>query len=220
MKKIARHLLLACGLLGASAASQAAFITIDNAVPVSGTIDIVASNDFRANLAGLGVTSYTLGSSLGVDGPGTVTYYYYGKEAGYENVFSAGALSYASGYTPTAQNYFSSPILIGSVLVDAGVLDFQFCAFSSPTRSEGCITNLQNDLLGIASPQSIALNVSDYTAWLFWDDSGAGPDDNHDDMLIKAVFTPTSVPEPGTLALFGVGLLGLGLAKRARARKG
>ena len=64
-----------------------------------------------------------------------------------------------------------------------------------------------------------AMSLVDDSAWLFWDDSGAGPDDNHDDMLIRAVFTPaTSVPEPGTLALFGMGMLAAAFARR-RARR-
>ena len=61
------------------------------------------------------------------------------------------------------------------------------------------------------------MSIIGNSAWLFWDDPGAGPDDNHDDMIIRAVFTPaTSVPEPGTLALFGLGLLGIGLARRKK----
>jgi hypothetical protein len=36
-------------------------------------------------------------------------------------------------------------------------------------------------------------------------------------MLIRAVLSPsTPVPEPGTLALFGLGLLGMGLARRKK----
>lgn len=207
-------------LLGAASAAQAGFVTTSTSAPIKSTIDIVPSNDFKAIFATLGVTKYTLGASLGVESEGTITYYYYGKEAGYANVFSSGSLSYDTGYTPTTQNYFAAPKLIGSLDVGAGLLNFGFCAYSSPGHSQGCVTNAQNDLLSLGSLQSIAYSVSGNTAWLFWDDSGAGPDDNHDDMLIKAVFTPKAVPEPATLGLLGLGLLGTWVgSKRRRLRK-
>ena len=81
------------------------------------------------------------------------------------------------------------------------------------------MSNGLNDLLGWNANQSIAYSVSGNEAWLFWDDSGAGPDDNHDDMLIKAVFTPKAVPEPATLGLFGLGLLGVWAGSRRRAAR-
>jgi hypothetical protein len=211
-----KSLAAAAVLLGCTSAAQAGFVPINNIDPAAATIGIVPSNDFKTIFAGLGVTTYTLGASLGVDTAGTVTYYYYGKEAGYANVFTSGALAYSSGYTPQTQNYFAAPKLIGSVDVAAGALNFGFCAFSSPGVSQGCVTNAQNDGLDIWSYQSIAFSATGNLAWLFWDDSGAGPDDNHDDMLIKAVFTPRSVPEPATLGLLGLGLLGtwFGVSRR------
>lgn len=211
--------LLAISLLGATAVSQAAFIAVDTVTPVASTIDIVPSNYFKSTLAGLGVTTYTLGASLGLDSVGSVTYYYYGKEAGYRNDFLTTGLAYSSDFTPTIQNRFASPIEIGTVNTGPGLLDFGFCSYSTGTSLVGCSNNAQNDALGIASFQSIAFSITGNTAWLFWDDSGAGPDDNHDDMIIKAVFTPSaSVPEPGTLALFGLGLLTLGFAANRRQR--
>lgn len=212
--------LLAISLLSATAVSQAAFIAVDTVSPVASTIGIVPSNDFKSTLAGLGVTTYTLGASLGLDSAGSVTYYYYGKEAGYRNDFLTTGLAYSSGYTPTSQNHFASPIEIGTVSTGPGLLDFRFCSYSAGSSLVGCSSNAQNDALSMSSFQSIALNITDNTAWLFWDDSGAGPDDNHDDMIIKAVFTPsTSVPEPGTLALFGLGLLAMGFAASRRQGK-
>ena len=88
-------------LLGAATAAQASFIEIDEVRPYDRTIDIVPSNNFKGTLAGLGITSYTLGASLGTSGAGSVTYYYYAKEAGYRNDFWAEGLSYSTGFNPT-----------------------------------------------------------------------------------------------------------------------
>jgi PEP-CTERM motif len=207
-------------LVGIASSAQAGFVKIDaDVTPLMETSEISNANDFKGIFNGLGVTDYTLGASLGVDVAGTVSYWYFGKEAGYRNDFSTGGLSYSSGFTPTMQNKFGAPVYIGSVDVGPGALDFRFCAFSSPTVSQGCLTNLQNDGVGLGAYQSIAFSTSGNLAWLFWDDSGAGPDDNHDDMLIKAVFSPRSVPEPATLGLFGLGLLGTWFAFSRRQRK-
>src|SRR6185436_1045138 len=212
---------IAIALVAATSAANAGFVPVDGGGTPQSTIPIVGNNDFRTTLAGIGVTSYPLGASLGVNEAGSVTYYYYGKEAGYLNVFNAGALSYSSGFTPTSQSSFPNGILIGSVAAASNsLLDFNFCAYSAPNVQVGkCISNAANDGLGLGSFQSIAFSVAGNVAWLFWDDSGAGPDDNHDDMLIKAVFTPRSVPEPATLGLFGLGLLGAWVAGRRRIRK-
>jgi hypothetical protein len=218
-QKNTRIVSLALVSLGLGSLAQAGFVTTNTYAPGANTKTIVNNNEFKGALAGLGVLQYTSGVSLGVNDIGAVTYYYYGKEAGYNNVFLTEDLVYWTGFTPTQQNYFANPVTIGTEEVGPGILDFSFCSLSGATTLVGCVSNSGDDLLSWNSSQSIAFSVSGDTAWLFWDDSGAGPDDNHDDMLIKAVFTPKAVPEPATLGLFGLGLLGVWVGTRRRAAR-
>src|SRR5689334_21026783 len=152
---------LAALTLGCASAAQAGFVTTSNFAPGADTRNIVGNNEFKGVLHGLGVDKYTLGAQLGLDEAGSVTYYYYGKEAGYQNVFLTDNLVYASGFTPHVQNYFANPIKIGTVdNLGVGSLDFAFCAFSGPISLEGCVSNSYNDLLGWNSYQSIAYSVA------------------------------------------------------------
>ena len=64
-----------------------------------------------------------------------------------------------------------------------------------------------------------AIGTSSSLWGLFWDDSGAQNDDNHDDYIAIARFRPVGVPEPATISLLGIGLLGLAAAGRRRAPK-
>lgn len=211
---------LAMLAMGLGSAAHAGFVTTSSTSPGPNEKWVVNNNEFKDELHNLGIDKYTSGVTLGVDQIGSVTYYYYGKEAGYQNVFMSGPLQYTTGFTPTTQNYFDNPLTIGTVDVNAGSpLDFIFCSLSSNITLVGCVSNIGNDALGWNASQSIAYSLSGNSAWLFWDDSGAGPDDNHDDMLIKAVFTPKSVPEPATLGLFGLGLLGVWAASRRRVAR-
>jgi len=201
-----------------ASASHAGFIALDVSGPALTRHDVAANNEFGATLAGLGIDEYSTGASLGTDVAGSVTFFYYGKEAGYRNTFAASGLSYSTSWSQR-QNAFGAPIEIGSIAVGPGLLDFGFCSYNR-AGSVGCVSNGQNDGLGLWSWQSIAMSIAGDTAWLFWDDSGSGPDDDYDDMLVKAVFTPsTQVPEAGSGALIGLGLLAIVVARRRKQPK-
>jgi len=203
--------------------AQAAFIVDTSHVgPSVGNASAIATNnDLAPALAasGLGASQYFIGGRLGTDTGGRVTYEYFGNEAGYVNRFFAegGELFSTAGRPDSVVDPISSSFV--SFASAGALLDFAFCTDGERRTgvNSGCITNAANSFWlpsGSEAPKSIAITLLDpFTALLWWDDSGAGPDDNHDDMVVLARL---SVPEPGTSLLLGMGLLAVAFACQVR----
>jgi hypothetical protein len=206
--------LAALGALLVAGAANAGFVIVNNGgEPITTVSPIPTNNDFRSQLIAAGVTQFNLGGVLSLTpGPQGAQNYaidvaVFASEAGIANQFTMGAVSFtAPGNLAWQQRN------IGTVLAPAGgVLPFELCA----TSISRCLTNAQNDNTRFGSDQSIGMWVSEdgNTAWLLWDDSGASFDDNHDDLIVRLTYR---VPEPATLGLLGLGLLGVGAVRRKR----
>lgn len=197
--------------LAAGATANAGFVFTDAGGPA--LVNVPTNNDFRgaAGLATAGVTRFALGRVLGltdVEANDVIDIDFFAAEAGYRNTF-----------------YFNDTLLlnnqgnrgfaerdVATVDANSGALDFTFCAVTV----NSCLTNAGNNSTRVNSFQSIGMWLTDggSTAWLLWDDSGANMDDDHDDLVIR--LRHRRVPEPGTLALFGAGLIGFALLRRRR----
>ena len=202
----------ALALTVAATSAQAAFVFTDSAAPIgSASIAVPSINNFRSQLSANGVSSFYLGRALTVTGAqagDVIEIDFFASEAGYRN-----------------QMYWGSTLVIdnqgnqswserdrGTVAAGNGVQNFSFCSVGIAP----CVSNLTNDTSRLGSSQSIGMWLTNggNTAWLLWDDSGANSDDNHDDLVVRLTYR--SVPEPGTLALLGLGLVGIALFRRRK----
>jgi hypothetical protein len=181
---------------------------------------------------------------LQANAAGIVDFYYIGNEAGYTNSLRLNQLTSAPDVTHSTAGLpdtFFSNLLVGSVNVLANdFVDFGFCTDGGASVGSwgGCVYNASASSLtqqfnygGLTGYRSIGYrpltssnawtSLGDHAAWgLFWDDSGAANDDNHDDYIAIAKFRsdPVSVPEPTTSLLLGSGLLGLAFMRRRNAK--
>lgn len=147
-----------------------------------------------------------------------LSFQYKGYEAGYTNV-AAAELVYSG--TPMFTNNSTAPETLSFNVYDTtangGLVPFLFRSITgNRTAANG----------GPVDPGSrIAFaQVNANTVYAFFDDSGAGPDSDYDDMVVKITAfggdTSLTTPIPAALPLFASGLGVFGFVARRRKQKG
>jgi len=205
-----KNVIAGLALSFASVVTSAAVISADGLFEYTGPnfATIASENDFISSLGDGAASTYGIGGDLQLSQTADLTFTYLGYEAGYDNDFLIDDVLIFSNRGSDASAIPSTY----QTVMDG--LNFGFFANNVDSGVDNG-SNTNTGAQSFAVMFDTTFNNTMYDTLLFWDDSGAGPDDNHDDMVIG--INAVAVSEPATLVLMGLGLLGLGVARRRQA---
>ena len=195
----------------------------------AGTIPNGASNEFLGPLfGGAAFASGYYDSQILLDTGGqmaTVVFEFYGAEAGYHNEFNISDSPPIELFDHPGGT-FIAPSLSAPLSTVSG-----FVVSSGPTLVSFSF-DINNDALHLLNGfNSVAAGPNFFAScapigpgnptscdsvYLFLDDGGAGPDNDHDDFLVRMTLNAIDVPEPSSLAQFAAGAVAIGFVLRRR----
>lgn len=221
--KFAKLLCVVVIAFGTTTAAQSATLSLS----AGGVAGVLPANFDPSGLAAINADGIHIGTAITIFNTAhtggllvspqnvTLTFDFMGKEAGYLNQarLTDGTFLFDNHATP---------------ITSSGALPFSFGSAPAAVpflfRAPGTLDAI-NDGAIAAGLQIAFAEVSSSIFYAFFDDGGAGPDKDFDDMVVRITAAdtrgggPSPTPLPAALPLFAGGLGGLGLLAWRKKRK-